>query len=344
MAFEKFSVADLRDILVTAGLTEDEAHSIKGKSELVYKIKLLQGENKVPEHIELTYHTPTPIVPEEQIEMPNEEKVLDKLMDNIEQIAEDNTKQLTPQLMDNFGSPEVHIADINKNALPVEIVPNINSPEWQDFIMSKFLPEEMDNGNPKVAGLRRLAQSYLGEIVFSAPVQVFPSTTIDGCGRATVIYQVKILWKLGIPEYFSANNCDLVEKVFGGVGEGWEGNIKGEIFQRHPVTIAETRAEGRALRKALNLRNVLAAEELGSSELSPEAEIKVVTEYNEQDLASSAQQSFIKTMCNRLKVDVDKVCPNLSKITKQDALALNKKLTEYQQNVDLIPKDLLIKE
>ena len=62
--------------------------------------------------------------------------------------------------------------------------PSIFSDDWNDYVMSHFKSNELIDGNPICAGLRRVAEFLLGEIVDSGPVQVFPAT--DKIGRAHV--------------------------------------------------------------------------------------------------------------------------------------------------------------
>src|SRR3990167_6846916 len=133
MAFEKFSVADLRDILVASGLSQDEAKSIKGKSDLVYKIKLLQNDNKIDSNIELTYYCNTPVVPEENLDVKvvTDDTLTDELMNSIEQLGE-KTKELTDELLkENLVSQQVLQVDepnvIGLDMKPTENIPDINS-------------------------------------------------------------------------------------------------------------------------------------------------------------------------------------------------------------------------
>ena len=130
-----------------------------------------------------------------------------------------------------------------------EDVPSMLSDEWHDYVMSHFKSNELIDGNPVCAGLRRVSELLLGSVIESGPSQVFPATDNDGPGRATVVYKIVFDWMhSGLPKTFSE------------VADVWHGNTD-DLFCAHPVATASTRAEGRALRKALKLR-VLAAEEL----------------------------------------------------------------------------------
>ena len=132
----------------------------------------------------------------------------------------------------------VKIETTSKNE-PIEnstnnaVAPHMLSPEWNDYAMSLFDPSELINGNPLVAGLRRVAEIVLGPLVFSGPTTVFPVQREDHHGRATVVFTVEF-----------ANGSKYAE-----VADSWEGNTD-DMFCAYAVAIASTRAEARALRKS----------------------------------------------------------------------------------------------
>ena len=43
--------------------------------------------------------------------------------------------------------------------------PSMTSPEWNEYVLSLFEENELIDGNPLVAGLRRVAEVVLGPIV-----------------------------------------------------------------------------------------------------------------------------------------------------------------------------------
>ena len=170
--------------------------------------------------------------------------------------------------------------------------PSITSDEWHDYAMSHFHDNELIDGNPICAGLRRVAEILLGEIVETGPVQVFPATDSDGPGRATVIYRVVFNW-------FNSG----IHKTFSEVADVWHGNTD-DLFCAHPVATASTRSEGRALRKALKLR-VLAAEELAKKDIVEI--VKQAVSLGKDDTRISPQQiQFIDNKCNQLDIDAMK--------------------------------------
>ena len=68
-----------------------------------------------------------------------------------------------------------------KDIVMDEARPSITSPEWNDYVLSLFEENEKYDGRPKCHGLRRVAELFLGEIVSSRPVQVFPPTDDAFC-------------------------------------------------------------------------------------------------------------------------------------------------------------------
>ena len=120
--------------------------------------------------------------------------------------------------------------------------PTYGSKEWNEFVMSQFENNELIDGNPICAGLRRVAEELLGDIISSGPSEVYPSTDPNGPGRATVVYQVVFNWM---------NSGEV--RTYSEVADVWHGNTD-DLFCAHPVATASTRAEGRALRKALKVR------------------------------------------------------------------------------------------
>jgi len=215
--------------------------------------------------------------------------------------------------------------------------PSMLSPEWHEYVISLFDESELMDGNPLVAGLRRVAEVVLGPIVESGPSQVFPVQEADHHGRATVVFTIKFASGLTYSE----------------VADCWEGNTD-DMFCAYAVSTASTRAEGRALRKALKIKGV-AAEELtkkNTAEIVRSASHKAASsssdgDFNEDSRMSDAQYNFIDVKCRQLNVsgedlfkqifDVD----NNRKVSKKVASDIIDKLNEYQRDKSTIPEEIL---
>ena len=220
----------------------------------------------------------------------------------------------------------------------IEDRPSMFSDEWNDYVMAHFHSNELIDGNPICAGLRRVAEFLLGDIVESGPEQVFPATDGLSPDRATVVFKVVFDWM---------NSGK--HRVFKEVADVWHGNTD-DLFCAHPVATASTRAEGRALRKALKLR-CLDAEELGKKDIVnivQESVKKVPTsgEYEGGNKISSQQIQFIDNRCNQLDVDVisfinmgENTYGSIEQVTKESAKKMIKVLNNYQ-NGSAIPESI----
>jgi hypothetical protein len=207
--------------------------------------------------------------------------------------------------------------------------------------MDKFDARELIDGNPVCAGLRRVAEDVLGSIVSSRPVQVWPSTDANGPGRATVVFEIVINWM---------DSGEL--RTFAEVADVWHGNTD-DLFCAHPVATASTRAEGRALRKALKIK-CLAAEELAKKDIvsivrqSVNANREIDGEWNEKDTISSPQVNFIDTKCKQLDINVVSFInagsdnySSINEVSKQTASKMLSTLNEYQTKSKNISEKIL---
>lgn len=209
-------------------------------------------------------------------------------------------------------------------------MPAYGSKEWNDYIMGKFEDRELIDSNPTCAGLRRVAEDVLGSIVSSRPSQVWPSTDPNGPGRATVVFEIVINWM---------DSGEL--RTFAEVSDVWHGNTD-DLFCAHPAATASTRAEGRALRKALKLR-CLAAEELARKkdiESIVRQTVKVEPtdgSWHEEDSISPAQVNFIDGKCKQLDINVmeflnigSETYDSIGQVSKKTASKMLGLLNEYQ--------------
>ena len=221
-----------------------------------------------------------------------------------------------------------------------DVMPAYGSEEWSDFVMSKFHKGELFDGNPVCAGLRRVAEELLGTIVVSRPSQVWPATDSDGPGRATVVFEVVIDWM---------DSGQL--RTYSDVADVWHGNTD-DLFCAHPVATASTRAEGRALRKALKVK-CLAAEELAKKDVasivrqSGQERQSTDGDWQEEDKISSAQVNFIDTKCKQLDIDVLKFINmgeskygDISDINKKTASKMLGVLNEYQTGTKQVSSEI----
>lgn len=215
--------------------------------------------------------------------------------------------------------------------------PPMHDPKWNDYVMGLFSEDELFDGRPLVAGLRRVAELILGRIVKSVPNQVFPPKDEEHFGRAVISW---------IIEFESG-------EIFGDVGDSWVGNTD-DAFCPFNVATAATRAEGRALRKALRIKTV-SAEEMTKKDTEAVArnivkanENKVSDgSYREEDRASDAQINFIDIKCKQLDVDAVAFLSNvfnvksISKMAKGIASKAIDELNGYQRDTSKIPNNVV---
>ena len=217
--------------------------------------------------------------------------------------------------------------------------PSITSPEWHDYVMQFFQPNELVEGNPITAGLRRVAELLLGDIMESGPINVVAPSNDDGPGRATVTYRVTFNWM---------NSGQM--RTYADTADVWHGNSD-DLFCAHPVATASTRAEGRALRKALKIR-ALAAEELSKKDIV--SIVKQTTapkttdgDWNPEDRISSQQIGFIDNKCKQLDISVSGFINSgknsysrIDSITKNTASEMIKQLNKYQNGDTSVPEEI----
>ncbi len=212
--------------------------------------------------------------------------------------------------------------------------PNPTSPEWNEYVLSLFEKSEMYDGRPLCHGLRRVAELLLGRIVSSRPTQIFAPQSGNEIGRATVVWE--LIFKDG--------------SLFSDVADCWEGNTD-DAFCVFNTATAATRAEGRALRKALRLRTV-AAEEMTSKDTAnvarslSQTKAVVQEEFDESRKMTPNQANLLNKMGSQYDIDLTKMFKlslnanpaRLSVNTASDGIKL---LQKYQADTSTIPDDIL---
>lgn len=210
--------------------------------------------------------------------------------------------------------------------------PTPNDLEWTDHVLGLLSEDEKIAGNPTTDGLRRIFEKALDCVVISAQSTVVQSPTVDNERRATVEHHLTyVLNNFGADE-------DIKTRTVSGSADVYWGNCD-KVYRNHPVAVAETRAEGRALRRALKLRKVVAAEELSKD-----------IDHIDGDSANkinSTQINFLEVFGKRLDINIPKLLDklaitqkNIYDISYDDAVKTITTLSGYQQSND-IPSDIL---
>lgn len=215
------------------------------------------------------------------------------------------------------------------------VKPNIHDIAWTDYVLGLLSEDEKIAGNPTTDGLRRVFESVMNCRVIGSTSRVIQSPDPNNEKRATVVHKITFCLNLGTPD---SNPLYTIE-VDGSADVYW-GNCD-KIYRNHPVAVAETRAEGRALRRALRLRKVVAAEEISKDiEDHPDSE--------NVNKISNNQLNFIDVLSKRLDINVNKMLEqlgynhkNVYNIEHADAISIIKTLSSYQQEPSNINTDTL---
>ncbi len=282
----KTSVAQLRETLVSYGLTQDEADAIKGKQRLVEEVNDMMNAS------------------ESEIEVEEEQEVFDVYEEDEEEtntVEEDEEDDISP-----------------------------SDPGWSDYLIGFLDDKEKDNGHPTLNGLRRLAQHFLGDIV-SLETQVHQSPTKDNRDRATVSCKIS---------FFGTNFFS--PRTISAVADAYWGNIdKNTVYAKFPTAMADSRAESRVLRRALQIQ-----------EVSADETFKEIENPNDEEgatrLINDSQIDMLEVMGQKLDIDIRKLIgkeikgdiEHVKLIDYNQALSLVAVINTYQQDKSLIPEDL----
>lgn len=210
--------------------------------------------------------------------------------------------------------------------------PDPNSVEWSDYVMTLFHPSEMVDGKPLTAGLRRVAEMLIGEIVSSKPVQVSARPDKDSrIEHVTVVYEVQFRVLGGDGDHYI--------KTYADCADVWEGNTD-DLYAVHGSATASTRAEGRALRKALKIKTI-AAEESCKKDVSKF--LSSTTQTPGEERINKDQINFIGLKCKKLDIDVvkfynsgEKFYNSIHEIKKDVASKMVKRLNDLSKDNTLI--------
>ena len=218
------------------------------------------------------------------------------------------------EVVDTASTESVQVVEQESN-----VPPSMTSPEWNDYVMSMFQSSEIQDGNPKVEGLRRVAQLIHGQIVDEEP-------TIHSANEEYAAVKYTFTFE---------------DRTVSAVADSNRNNNVAMPFAVYPLAIAENRAMGRALRKVLNLRNVVSAEEIGLVNAPKEEFANPI---------SGAQLKVIEKMCKLLGIDIlkfinvgEKKYDNIEAVSQSEALEMIQLLNRYQAD-DKNPDKLQIPE
>jgi len=226
-----------------------------------------------------------------------------------------------------------------KETTPVETeidnkkIPTPNDIEWTDYVLSLLSDDEKISDNPTTDGLRRIFEVALNCTITESTSDVVQTPDINNEKRATVVHSLTFFLNDGDEE------SPIKYRAVSGAADVYWGNCD-KIYRNHPVAVAETRAEGRALRRGLKLRKVVAAEEL-AKDIEDHPDHDTVTKITNNQL------NFMDVLAKRLDINMTKLLEklalpvdNLYNISYTDAVNVVTQLTQYQQQNN-VSEDIL---
>ena len=236
---------------------------------------------------------------------------------------------------------------MNNSTVPTEVVAEISeqsteSPKgvvcpndlaWTDHVLNLLSDDEKIAGNPTTDGLRRIFEIALNCVVIDAETVVVQSPSPENEKRATVTHSLTYVMN----DVSEASGSKY--RTVSGAADVYWGNCD-KVYRNHPVAVAETRAEGRALRRALKLRKVVAAEEIAKDiEDSPDG--------STVSKISTNQLNFLDILTQRLNINTKQLLKklghsdeNVYNIDHDSAVQIIKLVSSYQQDTSTISDDI----
>lgn len=208
---------------------------------------------------------------------------------------------------------------------PMVGIPKETDENWYDFLIDNLYENELVDGNPTVDGLRRLTEKFFGEIIESKSNVV--DTDHDGSGLRCTIKHTLCIKKYRTNSLITVEACIDVDY-----------RSLPHPFNKHVVATADTRAEGKALRRALKLR-VVTAEEVQIQKT--EDEVFSSESINDQQIVA------IGAICRKYNINVEKAVKSvynnvtsIKQLSNLEAASLMDKITSYQRDKS-VPEEIL---
>jgi hypothetical protein len=182
-----------------------------------------------------------------------------------------------------------------------------HDPKWVEFILDKLEAREMIDGAPTTDGLRRVTEDVFGQIIGSeTEILEIPSTNLKETIRCTAKHTLTIMRydSMGATRsntglsFFNSGTPSGTIKVSACVDVLAE-NLPSP-YNKHLVATACTRAEGKALRRALKIRIITAEEQQNSTEVVDEVE-------QQSDTITDQQLLAINALCKKLNISMKKL-------------------------------------
>jgi len=253
------------------------------------------------------------------------------LIDYLLKLEEEETENEAEELFDEVTEEQAEEVE----AIPVpEVVPDMNSEEWHDYVMRQFHERELEkNGNPTCVGCRRVVQKLIGPILKACPIDFIPPTK-ENEGTGTVLFEVTIRVEKEDHPLFEE------EITLGDIADVNRFNTD-PPFHKHATATAATRAEARIYRKLLGITKIT-AEELSEAANNDE-------DFIEDEMIEDGQIEVINMMCGPQRCDINVLdfinCgqnkySTIHAVSKGTAIRMIQKLNAIQQGIDKRPANV----
>jgi hypothetical protein len=208
---------------------------------------------------------------------------------------------------------------------PEDDKPKPDDPKWTDFVLGHLELHEIKNGNPTVDGLRRITGLVYGDIIYSdTELLEVPQQTYKKCTAKH---------KMVLKRY---SDGEIVE-VSAVVDVRYDRTEA--PYNEYLVATADTRAEGKALRRILKL-SIITAEEVSN---------KDETDIDDNTFINDNQINMMNLLCKRLDINpvalinnyIKDAIKSINEIPYSKAQNILSDLSHYQRNMRQIPEDLI---
>lgn len=239
-------------------------------------------------------------------------------------ILDDSVSEI---LQDIINDPEIKT---QIEAMTHSTAPTIGQPGWTEWVLSQLKPNEIIDGAPKVDGLRRIAQEIVGLIIHNEVI-IVQAPSHENRYNATALCKIII-----------NSNEHRVALTYQDVSDANTRNTP-HPFNLHLSATAASRAEGRALRKILQLTNIIAAEEKAPDNAEA-AEIAEQSQW-EPEFITGLQMTLLDKLCSENDVNVFKYLNSgrkkynsVAEVSRDTAANAIEFLYKYAKEPEKIPK------